>query len=62
MGFFDVDSRSKALGNKLPLRFMPFRFLQPIGLSFLLAHYIAERYGVSRTTLYKRVGVVQPLK
>ena len=23
---------------------------------------IAERYGVSRTTLYKRVGVVQPLK
>jgi ACT domain-containing protein len=22
----------------------------------------AERYGVSRTTLYKRVGVVQPLK
>jgi DNA invertase Pin-like site-specific DNA recombinase len=23
---------------------------------------IAERYGVSRTTLYKRVGVVRPLK
>jgi len=23
---------------------------------------IAERYGVSRTTLYKRVGVVQPAK
>jgi len=23
---------------------------------------IAERYGVSRTTLYKRVGVVQLLK
>ena len=23
---------------------------------------IAERYGISRTTLYKRVGVVQPLK
>jgi hypothetical protein len=23
---------------------------------------IAERYGVSRTTLYKRVGAVQPLK
>jgi len=24
-------------------------------------HDIAERYGVSRTTLYKRVGVVQPV-
>ena len=23
---------------------------------------IAERYGVSRATLYKRVGVVQPMK
>ena len=62
-GLTAARARGRVGGRKLKLSEKQIREIRVL-LSDPAAQVkdIAERYGVSRTTLYKRIGVVQPLK